>query len=63
MLTPFMGVGSEVYASVRAGRKAIGAELKPAYYKQAVMNVAEASSACRPQEHDALPFPVETQGA
>lgn len=42
VLTPFMGVGSEVYGAVRAGRKAIGAELKRAYFEQAVLNVAEA---------------------
>ena len=40
VLTPFMGVGSEVYGSVLNGRKAIGSELKSAYYKQAVKNLA-----------------------
>ena len=40
VLTPFMGVGSEVYAAVRAGRKAIGVELKPSYFRQAVLNLA-----------------------
>jgi len=39
VLTPFMGVGSEVYQSILSGRKAIGAELKPSYYRQAVKNV------------------------
>lgn len=42
VLTPFMGVGSEVYSAVRAGRRGIGAELKPSYYRQAVKNVADA---------------------
>lgn len=37
--TPFMGVGSEVYSPVLLGRKAIGAELKPSYFRQAVKNV------------------------
>jgi hypothetical protein len=41
VLTPFMGVGSEVYGSVLNGRKAIGIELKPAYYRQAVRNLAD----------------------
>jgi hypothetical protein len=42
VLTPFMGVGSEVYGAVLNDRKAIGIELKPSYYAQAVLNVAEA---------------------
>lgn len=42
ILTPFMGVGSEVYSAVRGGRRGIGAELKPSYFRQAVKNVAEA---------------------
>ena len=41
VLTPFMGVGSEVYGAVLNGRKAIGAELKSSYYNQAVRNMAE----------------------
>jgi hypothetical protein len=40
VLTPFMGVGSEVYTAVRMGRYGIGAELKPSYYEQAVRNLA-----------------------
>lgn len=40
VLTPFMGVGSEVYSPVSMGRKAIGVELKDSYYKQAVINLA-----------------------
>lgn len=39
VLTPFMGVGSEVYAPVRMGRKAVGIELKDTYFKQAVKNL------------------------
>lgn len=42
VLTPFMGVGSEVYGAVCAGRRGIGMELKPSYYRQAVKNVAAA---------------------
>lgn len=42
VLTPFMGVGSEVYGAVLNGRKAIGVELKPSYFKQAVKNVRAA---------------------
>lgn len=43
VLTPFMGVGSEVYSAVRLGRKAIGIELKPSYFRQAVKNVNAAA--------------------
>ena len=43
ILTPFMGVGSEVYGAVRNGRRAVGIELKETYYRQAVQNVAFAS--------------------
>jgi len=39
VLTPFMGVGSEVYGAVQAGRRGIGIELKPSYYRQAVRNL------------------------
>jgi DNA modification methylase len=42
ILTPFMGVGSEVYGAVKADRFGVGVELKPSYYNQAVKNVAEA---------------------
>lgn len=41
VLTPFMGVGSEVYGPVSYGRKAIGIELKDSYFKQAVKNMAD----------------------
>lgn len=39
VLTPFMGVGSEVYVAVENGRKAIGVELKRSYYRQALKNL------------------------
>lgn len=42
VLTPFLGVGSEAYGAVCMGRKAIGAELKPSYYRQAVKNMEAA---------------------
>ena len=42
VLTPFMGVGSEVYGAICAGRKGIGIELKPSYYRQAEKNVSAA---------------------
>jgi DNA modification methylase len=39
VLTPYMGVGSEVYSPVSMGRKAIGIELKESYFKQACLNL------------------------
>lgn len=42
VLTPFMGVGSEVYGAVINGRKGVGIELKESYYRQAVKNLEEA---------------------
>jgi len=41
VFTPYMGVGSEVFESVRLGRIGIGAELKPSYFVQAERNLAE----------------------
>jgi DNA modification methylase len=39
VLSPFMGIGSEGYVSLREGRKFIGAELKQSYFEQAVRNL------------------------
>ena len=58
VLTPFMGVGSEVYSPLRLGRKAIGIELKPSYYRQALKNIAVALEP-RLDNQDELEFSVE----
>jgi len=39
VLTPFMGIGSEIYSAVRADRRGIGIELKETYFNQAVKNL------------------------
>jgi len=39
VLTPFMGVGSEVYSAVMNDRLGVGVELKPSYFRQAVKNM------------------------
>ena len=53
VLTPFMGVGSEAYAALVNGRKAIGVELKASYYRQAIKNIAGIGHESEPGE---LPF-------
>jgi DNA modification methylase len=45
VLTPFLGVGSEAYAAVELGRRGVGMELKPSYYRQAVKNLHEVDAA------------------
>lgn len=42
VFTPFLGIGSEAYQSLKMNRKAIGIELKPSYFKQAVINCKNA---------------------
>lgn len=39
VFTPFLGIGSEAYVAVKMGRKAIGSELKPSYFKLAARNL------------------------
>ena len=38
VLSPFAGIGSEIYVALRMGRRGIGIELKESYYNQAVEN-------------------------
>lgn len=39
VLTPFLGIGSEVYESVKLNRFGIGFELKESYFKEAIKNI------------------------
>jgi len=50
VLTPFMGVGSEVFSPVSLKRKAIGIELKHSYFKQAKINLIHASDRFKAEE-------------
>ena len=43
VLTPFMGIGSEVYQAVKMGRKGVGFELKQSYFDVAVKNCSAAA--------------------
>jgi len=47
VLTPFAGIGSEAYAAVRQGRRALAVELKRAYFQQMVKNVEAAATPVR----------------
>jgi DNA modification methylase len=50
VFTPFMGVGSEVYGALINNRRAIGVELKPSYYRQAIKNIHSAFTSKPVQE-------------
>ena len=39
VFSPFAGIGSEGWESIRNGRKFVGIELKPSYWRQAVANL------------------------
>lgn len=43
ILTPFAGIGSEMYVALENKRKAVGIELKDSYYNQAVKNCQSVS--------------------
>jgi len=47
VFSPFAGIGSELYCAVEMGRKAIGAELKESYFRQAVANLKSIKPAQR----------------
>ena len=42
VFTPFLGIGSEIYQSLKMGRRGIGIELKESYYNQAIKYCNEA---------------------
>jgi DNA modification methylase len=44
VLSPFMGIGSEGYQSLKLGRRFIGIELKAEYWRQAVENLKGAAA-------------------
>ncbi len=68
VLTPFMGVGSEVYGAVINGRRGVGIELKDTYYRQAVKNLRHGAEAPLPEEqrtmfdHLDATEPVDVEG-
>jgi DNA modification methylase len=50
VLTPFLGIGSEAYQAVKLGRRAVGVELKPAYFRAAIRNMRRAEAAAKPMD-------------
>lgn len=54
VLTPFAGVGSEVYSPLSLGRKAIGVELKDSYFKQMKLNIKDAKDRFYHQQKSTL---------
>jgi superfamily II DNA or RNA helicase len=43
VLSPFAGIGSEGHVALQEGRRFVGAELKPSYWKQACLNLHAAA--------------------
>ena len=62
VFTPFMGVGSEVYSPVTLGRRGIGVELKPSYYRQACKNVQMAATVGRIESDNMELFESDDMG-
>jgi hypothetical protein len=54
VLTPFMGIGSEVYCAMSAGRRGVGFELKDSYFAQAVKNIEQLEDELAIAECDGL---------
>jgi DNA modification methylase len=48
VLSPFAGIGSEGFVSVKHGRHFVGVELKPSYYRAGVRNLKRAEQEARP---------------
>lgn len=47
ILTPFLGIGSEIYQSILMHRKGIGFELKDSYFNEAIKNCKQAEFSIR----------------
>lgn len=58
VFSPFAGIGSELYVALQEGRRTIGAELKPSYYRQLIQNCERALVSTIPGIGNAAPRPV-----
>lgn len=68
VLSPFAGIGSEVYCAVEMGRRGLGVELKGSYYVQAVANMRTLGSVAQDdvfgaQASVAAPAPARVRAA
>jgi hypothetical protein len=54
VLTPFLGIGSEVFGAVEMGRRGVGFELKPSYFEQAVRNLKTVGAKAEASLFDAV---------
>lgn len=61
VLTPFMGVGSECYGAVTSGRRAVGIELKPSYFRQAIRNLGAARKDQITDEQTSMNYDVKPE--
>ncbi len=59
VFSPFAGIGSELYVALQMGRKAIGSELKPSYYRQAIKNCHEAEAGATTGDLFSIPTAAE----
>lgn len=48
VFSPFAGIGSEGYVSIKMDRRFVGIELKESYYRQAVLNLQRAAEEAQP---------------
>mgnify|MGYP003321344476 FL=1 len=63
VLTAFMGVGSEVYGAVMNGRRGIGCELKPSYFRQAVKNLEALTTKPKDNKSERMLFGDDAKAA
>jgi DNA modification methylase len=58
VLSPFSGVGSEIYGAVMNGRLGVGVELKTSYYQQSVLNLQDCLENRKVEDTEAILYDV-----
>lgn len=59
VLSPFAGIGSEGVGALRHGRRFVGVELKPSYFRVAAQNLRRSASHREASLFDAIPTPID----